>query len=81
LIFGYTGIFREKVRGKPSAKESYSFSNPKDDSLGTWPTEEQLPGFRDFADSFYQVRHSPKLMEIVVVDKLIEMSRTYGQSF
>jgi hypothetical protein len=36
-------------------KESFDFGNPKDDALGSWPTEEQLPGFRGFAADFYQV--------------------------
>ena len=37
-------------------KENFDFGNPKDDSLGPWPKEEQLPGFRKFAGEFHQVQ-------------------------
>jgi len=36
-------------------KESFDFGDPRDDLLGSWPKEEQLPGFRDFATDFHQV--------------------------
>ena len=41
-------------------KENFDFGNPEDNSLGSWPTKEQLPGFCDFAAVFYQVRNTLK---------------------
>jgi isopenicillin N synthase-like dioxygenase len=53
---GYCGIGKEKVRGQTCMKESFDFGNLGDESFGSWTTEEQLLGFRDFAAHFYQVR-------------------------
>jgi hypothetical protein len=36
-------------------KESFDFDNPGDKALGSWPKEEQLPEFRDFAADFHQI--------------------------
>jgi isopenicillin N synthase-like dioxygenase len=52
---GYFGMKAEKIRGHTSMKENFDFGNPKDDALGSWPNEEQLPEFRNFAAEFYQV--------------------------
>jgi isopenicillin N synthase-like dioxygenase len=52
---GYFGMEKEKIRGQRCIKENFDFGNPKDDTLGSWPIEDQLPGFRDVAEKFYQV--------------------------
>jgi len=54
LEHGYYGIGAETIRGKKGMKENFDFGNPKDASLGFWPNEEQLPGFREFAEEFHQ---------------------------
>jgi isopenicillin N synthase-like dioxygenase len=41
-------------------KENFDFGNPGDDTLGSWPAEAQLPGFRTFAADFYQVQRASK---------------------
>jgi len=52
---GYFGIESENVRGQTAMKENFDFSNPNSNVLSSWPREEQLPGFRDFATDFHQV--------------------------
>lgn len=52
-------------------KESFGFCNPVDEAIGSWPGEELLPGFRDFAADFNQVPHTipkvpdPSLMSLL----------------
>ena len=36
-------------------KENFEFGNTETDTASSWPPEEQLPGFRDFAIDFHQV--------------------------
>ena len=37
-------------------KENFDIGNPKDDERPyVWPAEELLPGFRHFAEDFFQV--------------------------
>lgn len=57
---GYIGIGKEKIRGQTCMKENFGFGNPDDDSRGSWPPPGQLPGFREFAGDFYQVRRVSK---------------------
>lgn len=52
---GYFGIEKEKVRGQTAMKENFDFGDPKVNTVSPWPQEEQLPGFRDFAEDFHQV--------------------------
>ncbi|KAL9618104.1 MAG: hypothetical protein Q9160_007174 [Pyrenula sp. 1 TL-2023] len=51
---GYLGIGQEQVRGQKCIKESFGFSDPVDEAIGSWPDEELLPGFRGFAADFNQ---------------------------
>ena len=52
---GYFGIGKERIRGQTAMKENFDFG----DSASSWPEEEQLPGFRGFAEDFHQVcQHS-----------------------
>jgi isopenicillin N synthase-like dioxygenase len=53
---GYFGIGKEKIRGQTCMKENFDFGNQQSSDLDSWPTEEQLPGFREFAGVFYKVR-------------------------
>lgn len=55
LEHGYRGIGAEKIRGKAGVKENFDFGDPRDNSLGSWPEQGQLPGFREFAEEFHQV--------------------------
>ena len=36
-------------------KEDFGFGDPADRAIGSWPREEHLPGFHDFAKDIYQV--------------------------
>ena len=41
-------------------KESFDSGHPEDeDQHNNWPTEELLPGFRNFTEGFYQVTKPP----------------------
>jgi isopenicillin N synthase-like dioxygenase len=52
---GYVGIEEEKIRGQAAMKENFDFGGPETHITSSWPREEQLPGFRDFAADFHQV--------------------------
>ena len=40
-------------------KESFGVENPQDGTVeNRWPSEELLPGFRDFMERFFQVKIS-----------------------
>lgn len=52
---GYTAVGEEEVRGRTSIKESFDFDG-KSARSGLWPSESSMPGFREFAASFHQVR-------------------------
>ncbi len=42
-------------------KENFDSGNPEDDERrNSWPTEELLPGFRDFMEDFFQVQGLPR---------------------
>lgn len=45
----------ERIRDQICMKESFGCGNPDDERSNNWPTEERLPGFRDFAEDFFQV--------------------------
>ncbi|KAL9077948.1 MAG: hypothetical protein Q9157_003130 [Trypethelium eluteriae] len=51
----YREMGREIIRSHPSRREALNLANPSlDMSADQWPTEEILPGFRDFMESFWQ---------------------------
>ncbi|KAM0805218.1 thymine dioxygenase [Usnea florida] len=52
---GYVGVGREKVRQRICIKEGFDTGNPHDDEEqpNQWPSEETLPGFRDFMELFF----------------------------
>ena len=50
---GYFGVGKEKVRGQISMKENFDFGDTSVKS--SWPKEELLPGFHEFAVDFHQV--------------------------
>ena len=51
---GYVGIGREKVRERICIKEGFDTGNPHDNEQpNKWPSEETLPGFRDFMTLFF----------------------------
>ena len=62
---GYSGIEQEIIRGRACKKENYDFGGGRWSGSDSWPTEEQLPGFRDFAEEFYQVRSAPYVVRNV----------------
>jgi hypothetical protein len=47
-------------------KESFDFGDPKNMSLDSWPNEQQLPGFHDFASGFYKVSPFPYVVSAVL---------------
>ena len=55
LYRGYVGVGREKVRERICIKESFDTGNPhEDEQRNIWPSEQLLPGFREFMEIFYQ---------------------------
>ncbi len=46
---------QEKVRERICIKESFDFGNPdEDEQPNKWPSEELLPGYREFMEMFFQ---------------------------
>ena len=57
------------IRDQVCAKENFDFGDPGDVSLGLWPQEHQLPGFRDAAIGFYEVLSAPEC-HILAFDRI-----------
>ncbi|KIW25604.1 uncharacterized protein PV07_08770 [Cladophialophora immunda] len=78
---GYRGIGKETIRGQKCVKESFDFRNPKDDTVGFWPNQEELPGFRDFAADFHQLcaELMGKLLECLSVALDLENEDSFNQ--
>ena len=51
---GYFGVGCEKVRERICTKEGFDTGNPhENDQPNMWPSEETLPGFREFMEIFF----------------------------